>query len=413
MQGANCSHLSRTMAFSTPLTLNTRNSGTTRERAGFCRWSASATERRRPRTATLPLLHRVALGERVERPPVWLMRQAGRYMRAFREYSDVIPFRERSENANIVRELSLQPWRKFGTDAVILFSDILTPLPALGVQFDIVPGRGPVIEQPVRTMKRALAISEVQFNAEDKLPFVAEALQVLADDVKAHDTSLLGFVGAPFTLAAYAIEGKQSKHLQQVKRMMYGNESENAILRQTLQTLTSVVTQYAIFQIDNGAHIIQLFDSWAHHLSPSQYAEYSLPYVRQCAINIKKARPNTPLIFFANGIAGKLDAVHHALHDVVNVFAIDWSVNMSDARRTFGDHTPLQGNIDPAILLTASTERIRAEVFECVKETWPAPHILNIGHGVVKETPEEAVAAFCLAAKECSYDSLSSLVGAS
>lgn len=326
------------------------------------------------------------------------MRQAGRYMADFRVYSDQFPFRHRSETPDIAFALSMQPYRAFATDAVIMFSDILTPLPALSIEFDIIPGKGPVITSPIRTPPAAAAFATAQFDPEANLPFVAELLERLRDELIDQPAALIGFVGAPFTLAAYAIEGAAAKNLVVTKALMYSGPTQERVLLSVLDKLADVVGQYAVFQVDHGAQVVQLFDSWAHHLSPDQYEQYALPYAKRAAEYVKKMRPETPLIFFANGSGGKLEMIQRELAHVVDVISIDWSVSMSDARRRLGPDTVLQGNVDPSILATGNPEAIREAVRETVRQA-DGPLILNLGHGVIKETPEEAVAVFCDAAK--------------
>lgn len=357
-----------------------------------------------PPPAPVPLLLRAARGEKVERPPVWLMRQAGRYMSEFRKYSDLHPFRHRSETPSIATALSLQPYHAFSTDAVIMFSDILTPLPAIGRQFDIVRGRGPRILRPIRAGEQVEEVLRATFDPHADLPFVAEVLANLRCQLEGSDAALLGFVGAPFTLAAYLIEGKAVKNLAQVKRFMYSHDSEasEGHLQQLLSKLTQVISEYCVFQIDAGAQAVQIFDSWAHHLSPSQYARFALPYARAVAEKVKRERPEAPLIFFANGSAGKLDDIARAMASVVDVIALDWSVDMRDARRIFGNDVVLQGNIDPSILLVGSHHHIRQSVMHTIRKAEGGGLILNLGHGVIKETPEASVKVFVEAVRNLS-----------
>lgn len=355
-----------------------------------------------PSLSPSPLLLRAVRGEPVERPPVWLMRQAGRYMSAFREYSDRLPFRERSEAPDIAYELSMQPYRAFQTDGVIMFSDILTPLPAVGVEFDIQPKTGPVIANPLRTLAQARDVAAADFDPAGSLPFVAELLDRLRADLEDEPTTLLGFVGAPFTLAAYAIEGRGCKNLIHTKSMIYGGGDGGETLQTILDAFADLVGEYAVFQADHGAQVVQFFDSWAHHLSPEQYRRYALPAARRSLEYFKARRPDTPAIFFANGSAGKLEHIVEALDGVIDALQLDWAVSMADARKRLGDGITLQGNVDPTVLTTGSEEEIRRAVRECVAEAG-GRHVLNLGHGVIKETPEEAVAAFCDEARKCHY----------
>ncbi|KAK9792691.1 hypothetical protein WJX73_002290 [Symbiochloris irregularis] len=260
-----------------------------------------------------PLLLRVARGEDAERVPVWLMRQAGRYMPEFRRYSDQYGFRHRSETADIAIELSLQPWRAFQPDGVIMFSDILTPLPALGIEFDVVPKKGPIIQQPLRSMEQIQELRPLE-DPGQSLPFIHTILQALRQEVGSAST-VLGFVGSPWTLAAYAVEGKSDKHCMKTKTMMFHNPR---MLHALLKHLTEALVRYVCHQIDSGAQVVQIFDSWAHHLSPAQFQEFSLPYAEEIIQRVHAERPSTPLIFHANGGTGKLGQIGaHCSADVL------------------------------------------------------------------------------------------------
>lgn len=319
------------------------------------------------------------------------MRQAGRYMSAFRKYSDHYPFRYRSETPSIAVELSLQPYYAFQTDAVIMFSDILTPLPALGVEFDMQPGKGPVIANPIRT-PQALIRMQREFQPQTDLPFVGEVLERLRDELKNTECGLIGFVGAPFTLAAYVVEGGAAKNLTATKGLMYGKGKD--VFQGVLERLADAIGEYAIFQVNAGAQVIQFFDSWAHHLTPKQYERWALPYARKAIQKVRKECPGVPIVFFANGAGGKLETLKKELGDVVEVFGVDWSVDMKDARNRFGHDVVLQGNVDPCVLTVGEEEEIRQEVRDCVNAA-QGNLIVNLGHGVIKETPEEAVRVFC------------------
>lgn len=356
-----------------------------------------------------PLLIRAARRQSVPRPPVWLMRQAGRYMAAFREYSDQYPFRHRSESPEIAIELSLQPYRAFGTDAVIMFSDILTPLPALGVQFDVISGSGPVISDPIRTSEQISSIVNSSFEPHITLPFISEILTSLRSHLSTDpEVTLMGFVGAPFTLAAYMIEGRAVKNVTNIKRFIYSQQdgADSFALHALLDKLSDSIAKYAIYQIDNGAQAVQLFDSWAHHLSPQQYAEFALPYARKVARIIKEARPRAVVFFFANGSAGKMTDISEQMSEHADVIGLDWSVRMSDARRVFGNDVVLQGNVDPSILMCGSEQSIRQAVRDTVDQAG-SNIILNLGHGVIKETPESSVNVFVNEAKSLAFSPIS------
>lgn len=344
------------------------------------------------------LLVRAARGEVTERTPVWLMRQAGRYMRAFREYSEKYPFRMRSETPEIATELSLQCWRAFGVDGVIMFSDILTILPALGVEFDVVQGKGPAISDTLRSEERVAAYEAAskRFAPDQQLPFVGETLRALSAETK-DKTTLVGFVGAPWTLAAYAVEGGASRHALKVKDMMH-NAPELA--HRLMAATADAVATYAVHQIDNGAQVVQLFESWAHHLSPSDFAVFAKPYAARVAQRVSAARPDVPLIFFANGGSSYLDLQRDMVDHGFSALSLDWGVDIKVARQILGDHVAVQGNVDPTLLLTSPTQ-VEHAVKSCI-DLAGGPgnrHILNLGHGVLQTTPEENVAAFVDAAK--------------
>merc|ERR1719379_1021997 len=255
-----------------------------------------------PATPDHDIMARYCRGEEVDRTPVWLMRQAGRYMSSFREFSTKIPFRERSETPEIATELSLQPWRAFGTDGVIMFSDILTPLPAIGVEFDVVRGSGPVIPAPLRTAADVAALTPLD-DPDAKLPFIRTILGDLRKETEGR-TTLLGFVGSPFTLVSYSVEGQANRHCIATKKMMV-NAPE--VLHAALDHYAIAVGQYACHQIECGAQCVQFFESWAHHLGAGQFAEYARPYADRAMRYVKERHPDVPIVYYANGGSPYLD----------------------------------------------------------------------------------------------------------
>jgi uroporphyrinogen decarboxylase len=345
-------------------------------------------------SADEPILLRAARGEQVERPPVWLMRQAGRYMAEFREYSNKYGFRHRSETAEIAIELSMQPWRAFKPDGVIMFSDILTPLPAMGVEFDVVKGKGPVIETPIRSMDAVKALKPLD-DPDASLPFVREILSTLRKEIEGQST-MLGFVGSPWTLAAYSMEGRSDRHLLQTKQIM---TQDPETLHAYLAHLAEALGVYVCHQIDCGAQVVQIFDSWAHHLSPQQFLEFSHPYNERVIEIVKAKYPDTPLIFHANGGVGKLHGLKQSSADVIG---LDWNTSMAEARAILGPDRVLQGNMDPMYLF-AGKDKIYEEVANNVRDAGESKHILNVGHGVVQGTPEESVGHFRDAARASVY----------
>lgn len=312
-------------------------------------------------------------------------------MADFRKFSDRIPFRERSETSSIAVELSLQPWNAFQPDGVIMFSDILTPLPALGIDFDVVKGTGPVIANPIRNADDLKVLRPLD-DPTSSLPFVAETLKALRQEV-GNQSTVLGFIGTPWTLAAYAIEGKADRHCIKTKTMMMNSPDT---LHAVLKHLAEALADYVCYQIESGAQVVQLFDSWAHHLSPEQFEEFSMPYAEMVLQKVKARYPDTPLIFHANGGTGKLLQMKSCASDVLG---LDWSCTMAEAREFYGPQRVLQGNVDPMVLF-GSEETIRENVHRCLRQGGPQHHILNVGHGVVQGTPEENVGLFCQLARE-------------
>eukprot|EP00534_Pseudo-nitzschia_fraudulenta_P001028 CAMPEP_0201118890 /NCGR_PEP_ID=MMETSP0850-20130426/3089_1 /ASSEMBLY_ACC=CAM_ASM_000622 /TAXON_ID=183588 /ORGANISM="Pseudo-nitzschia fraudulenta, Strain WWA7" /LENGTH=414 /DNA_ID=CAMNT_0047384377 /DNA_START=100 /DNA_END=1344 /DNA_ORIENTATION=+ len=338
------------------------------------------------------ILVRAARGEVTERTPVWLCRQAGRYMEAFRAYSTKFPFRERSETPDMAIELSLQCHRKFGMDGIIMFSDILTPLPTLGIDFDVVPGVGPVISTDVACEADVAALNTVESESvfDEKLPFIREILGELSKEAEEKNTALIGFVGSPFTLAAYTIEGKSSKHCLDTKKLMMANErGEDATMNMFLDKIAVMIGNYACHQIECGAQVIQLFESWAHQVSPKHFADFAKPAAQKAIKIIKEKHPDVPVIYFANGGSSYLELQRDMGADMI---AVDWSIDMTEARKILGPEVPVSGNIDPTILF-GSKEQIEQAVRDCIdKAGGPGNrHLLNLGHGVMQGTPEEAV----------------------
>jgi uroporphyrinogen decarboxylase len=291
---------------------------------------------------TAPHLLRAARGEIVDRPPVWMMRQAGRYMKAYRDLREKYPsFRDRSEIPEVAIEVSLQPWKAFQPDGVILFSDIVTPLPGLGIDMDIAEGKGPIIHSPIRTQAQVDSLRPLEPEAD--LPFIKTILQALSQEV-GNQSTVLGFVGAPWTLAAYAVEGKGSKTYSIIKNMAF---TDPVILHQLLAKFADAIAVYARYQIDSGAQVVQMFDSWAGQLSPQDYDTFALPYQQRVFQQVKQTHPDTPLILLVSGSAGVLERMGQSGADIVSV---DWAVDMADARTRLGKHVKVQGNLDPGVL---------------------------------------------------------------
>ncbi len=337
-----------------------------------------------PSSATTgDLLLRAARGQHVERPPVWMMRQAGRYMEVYRRLQKQYTFKERCENPDLAIEISLQPFRAFAPDGVIMFSDILTPLEGMGIPFELVEHQGPVIDPPIRTAAQIQQLSVL--DPAESLPFIQTILGTLRREVEGKAT-LLGFVGSPWTLACYAVEGKSSKDYAILKAMAY---REPELLHQLLKLLADSIARYVCYQIECGAQVVQLFDTWAGQLSPSDYETWALPYEKLIVEQVKRIYPDTPLVLYINGSAGILNRVAQS---GVDIMSLDWMVDMADARKTLGS-LPVQGNLDPMVLL-GSPELIKASTLEVIRKAGPQGHIMNLGHGIHQTTPESNVHHF-------------------
>lgn len=340
-----------------------------------------------------PLLIRAARGERTERVPVWMMRQAGRHIKEYRDLCKKHPtFRERSETPDVAVEVSLQPWRNYRTDGCILFSDILTPLPGMGVEFDIDEKVGPVVT-PMRTYDDVKKMRLIDPPA--AAPFVAEALRTLREEVTP-ETAVLGFVGCPYTLATYLVEGKTSKEYLEIKKMAF---TEPKLLHAILRNLAESIAEYALYQIENGAQLIQIFDSWAGHLSPRDYDEFAAPYQKMILDKIKEKYPSVPTVTYIKHSGALIERMAATGVDVVS---LDWTVDMAEGRERIaagragaGLAGPggVQGNLDPGVLFgDFATIKERAE--EIIRKAGPTGHVMNLGHGIEAATPEENAAYF-------------------
>lgn len=334
-----------------------------------------------------PLLLRAARGEKVERPPVWMMRQAGRHMQVYRDLVKEYPtFRQRSEIAEVATEISLQPWRAYKTDGVILFSDILTPLPGMGIDFDILEKEGPKMP-PLRTKEEIDAVLVGKdFDPEKACPFVKEALGNLRREV-GNEATVLGFIGAPYTMATYCVEGGTSASYLQIKKMGY-NEPE--LLHTLLDKLASNLADYACYQIESGAQVIQMFDSWAGNLAPADYDVFAGPYQKKVVSAVKARHPNVPFIMYIAKSAALLERMAATGVDIVSV---DWTVTMADARKRLGPNVGVQGNLESAVLL-GNHKLIEERTLDVIREAGPTGHIMNLGHGIEATTPEENAKKF-------------------
>jgi uroporphyrinogen decarboxylase len=331
-------------------------------------------------TETAPLLLRAARGEQVERPPVWMMRQAGRYMKVYRDLRDRHPgFRERSEIPDLSFEISMQPFEAFKPDGVILFSDILTPLPGMGINFDIIESKGPLIHDPIRSLSQVEALRPL--NPAESMPFVGEVLTRLRSAV-GNQAAVLGFVGAPWTLAAYVVEGKSSKNYAVIKAMAF---REPELLHKLLDHFAESIAAYLRYQIDSGAQVVQMFDSWAGQLSPADYDTFAAPYQKKVVDLVKQTHPDTPFILYISGSAGVIERMARTGVDIVS---LDWTVDMAEGLARLPEHVGVQGNVDPGLLF-GTQKAIQERIDDTVRKAHGRKHILNLGHGILPGTPEE------------------------
>lgn len=322
--------------------------------------------------------------------PVWLMRQAGRYMAEYREVRAKTTFLELCKNPQLCSEVMVTAVQRLGVDAAIIFSDLLPILEPMGLDLEFAKGEGPVIHNPIREpvdIDRMLELESM-----GPLDFVTETVRQTRIDLP-EDMPLIGFSGAPFTLASYAIEGGSSRDYLNTKKLMLRDEGAWKTL---MQRLSRAITLYLNAQIEAGCQCVQLFDSWAGSLGPDDYRRYVLPYVKQIVAGIT---PGVPVINFATGNPALLPLLSEAGSAVVGV---DWRIRLDDAWQTIGHDRAVQGNLDPLTLL-ADRPTIRARAQEVLHQAGGRPgHIFNLGHGVVQQTPVENAIALVDAVHELS-----------
>ncbi|PZW03661.1 uroporphyrinogen decarboxylase [Micromonospora phaseoli] len=314
----------------------------------------------------------------VPHTPVWFMRQAGRSLPEYREIRANVAMLESCRRPDLVTEITLQPVRRHGVDAAILFSDIVVPVAAAGVELDIVPGTGPVVAEPVRT---AADVERIRPIGRDDVGYVDEAVRMLVSQLG--DTPLIGFAGAPFTLASYLVEGGPSRTHVKTKALMYG---EPELWHALAGRLAEVTLAFLRVQIEAGVSAVQLFDSWAGALSEADYRRFVLPH--STAVLSGLADAGVPRIHFGVGTGELLGAMGEAGADVVGV---DWRTPLDVATGRIGPDRAVQGNLDPCLLF-APWPVVEAEVRRIVEQGRAAPgHVFNLGHGVLPETDPEVL----------------------
>jgi uroporphyrinogen decarboxylase len=332
-------------------------------------------------------LLRACRGESVDRPPVWLMRQAGRYLPEYRRVREGVSFGEMCADVDRAVEVSLQPLELVGTEAVILFSDIFTPIPGMGIEVDFRPG--PVVGEPIRERSQVEKLRVP--DPRETVPFVFEILRRLRRELEPQQVPLIGFAGAPFTLAAYLVEGGGSKDFAALKTLMF---REPEVLRALLARLTDLVVGYLEAQVEAGAQVVQLFDTWAGILAEPEYREWVLPCEREIADRLDRAR--APLVLYVGNGAHLFEA---SLDSGADVLSVDWRVDLARAASLAGRRASLQGNLDPCALAAPPEEIARRVRALAAAGASARGHVLNLGHGCLPGTPVAGVRAFTEAAR--------------
>ena len=330
-----------------------------------------------PESRFLRACHR----EATDSTPIWLMRQAGRYLPEYRALRGHHPFLEMIKTPELACAVTLQPIDAFDLDAAIIFADILPPLEGMGLHLRYAEGEGPIIGNPLRTADDIARLRTPP--PEEAMAFTLEAIKLARAQLAGRNIPLIGFSGAPFTLAAYAIEGSGSRNYTHVKGLMMGDP---AAWHDLMTKLSTVVGAYLLAQARAGAQALQLFDSWVGQLSPADYRQFALPYTQR-AIAIARAA-GVPIIHFATDTSGYLEAMRETGADVISV---DWRVDLDVAWRRLGEDVAVQGNLDPVALL-APWDALRQRAQAILEQASGRPgHIFNLGHGILPETPPDNV----------------------
>jgi uroporphyrinogen decarboxylase len=325
---------------------------------------------------------KAARGEPVPHTPVWFMRQAGRSLPEYLAIREGTTMLESCMNAEMVTEITLQPVRRYGVDAAIFFSDIVLPLKAVGVDLEIKPGVGPVVAQPVRTLAEVAAIPDL---TPEHVPFITEAVQSLVGELAGINggTPLIGFAGAPFTVASYLVEGGPSKEHARTKALMFG---EPDVWDALMRKIAGISATFLEVQVAAGASAVQLFDSWAGALTPADYEQYVMPH--SAAVLDRVGALGVPRIHFGVGTTNLLSLMGEAGADVVGV---DWRTPLASAIATVGDRV-VQGNLDPTLVF-APTDVMTARAAEIIDAGRAAEgHVFNLGHGVIPSTDPDQLA---------------------
>ncbi|HZT77936.1 MAG TPA: uroporphyrinogen decarboxylase [Vicinamibacterales bacterium] len=320
----------------------------------------------------------------VDATPVWFMRQAGRYMSEYRALRERYSLLDLCRTPDLATEVTLQPVRRIDVDAAILFSDLLIPLEPMGVRFDFIHGEGPAIEQPLRSRDDLARIRT--FEPRERLTYVLDAIAQIKGELGGR-VPLIGFAGAPFTLASYAIEGGHSSSFAHTKALMYGQPDA---WHRFCDTIAEVIGDYLVAQIEAGVDAVQVFDSWVGQLNAADYREFILPHTHRIFEILAARAPETPTIHFGVGTGSILREIREAGGDVIGA---DWRTPLDEAWDRIGADRAIQGNLDPTLLL-GPLDRVFAATDDVLARAGGRPgHIFNLGHGILPTTPVEHVQA--------------------
>lgn len=340
--------------------------------------------------AVQPLLVAAARRQAVDRAPVWIMRQAGRYLPEYRKIRERVDFATLCRTPDLAAEVSKQPVDILGVDAAIIFSDILVPLEAMGLEV-VFTDKGPKLPCPIRSEADVQAL--VIPDPADDLPFVGEAIRVLKRALEGR-VPIIGFAGAPFTMAAYAIEGGGSKDYSKTKRMMIEAPEAFSLL---LDKIADTVARSLTAQVEAGAELVQIFDSWGGMLGEAHWRQFALPATRKIVRHIQ-TKTQAPITLYLGGGPHLIDAMVDTGADVIS---LDWRVDLGKVFDRHGDKVAIQGNMDPTWLY-AEPDRIREEVARIRRSVTGRPgHIWNLGHGILPDVPVDRARAFVEAARGC------------
>lgn len=315
----------------------------------------------------------VSRGHGTDRTPIWLMRQAGRYLKGYQKLRKKYSFLSLCKNPELAVEISMEPYHEFGMDGVILFSDIMIPTEPMGVEIDFIPG--PVVKAPIQTIEEVNRLRVP--DAFEELHYVMKTLRIIQSEVSS-ETTVIGFSGCPFTTAIYLIEGKHVPHFPKVRHLM---QYAPDVLHALLEKLYATLLNYLRAQHASGAEVLQIFDSGTYLLSKEEYLTFAYPYEKKL---ISELKPSVPVILYVKETRRFIEEMKYAESSVIS---IDNSMSLAEAKTCLGDNVTLQGNLNPEVLASGSRDEIHKEVALILETMGVGNHIFNLGHGVLKHTP--------------------------